>query len=252
MKDKRQQQLKLYLETNGKMTYAELSEKFPYVSEMTLRRDLRELQKEGVALIVKGGAVWLGELSQQNFGEVLSRANRFIFEKHSIAEKTVRLISDANVCYIDAGSTTTFFAKEFPDKNITVYTNGITIIGELIKKPNVKLISVGGEISKSNQATFGRQAENFISGINFDVAVMATSAYSFKNGFSCKERADAELKSFALTHAKKKIMLLDSSKLETTLEYTFAKIENINYLVVDEHFPQDLRHEFIRRGVKVI
>ena len=47
-------------------------------------------------------------------------------------------------------------------------------------------------------------------------------------------------------------MLLDSSKLDKTLSYTFAKIENIDVLVVDEFFPQELRQEFKRKGVRVI
>ena len=48
------------------------------------------------------------------------------------------------------------------------------------------------------------------------------------------------------------IIIVDSSKLDKTLSYTFAKIENIDVLVVDEFFPQELRQEFKRKGVRVI
>ena len=81
---------------------------------------------------------------------------------------------------------------------------------------------------------------------------MATSAYSYKDGFSCAMREEAELKSYVISRASKRIMLLDSSKLDKTLSYTFAKIENIDVLVVDEFFPQELRQEFKRKGVRVI
>jgi len=65
-------------------------------------------------------------------------------------------------------------------------------------------------------------------------------------------REEAELKSYVISRAKKRIMLLDSSKLDKTLSYTFAKMENIDILVVDEYFPPELKQEFKRRGVRVI
>ncbi len=252
MKKDRKKQIQLFLDINGKMTYDELCEKFPKVSSMTIRRDIEELEKSGSVLRVKNGAVSLTEITKYNEGAVINRANMHIFEKQSIAEKAVNLLEDDKTIFIDGGSTTTFFARELPDKNYRIITNGLNIAQELAGKNNPSVLMVGGEFSKHNQATCGRRAELFLSNMNIDIAVMATSAYSYKDGFSCAVREEAELKSYVISRATKRIMLLDSSKIDKTLSYTFAKIENIDLLVVDEYFPPELRQEFKRKGVRVI
>jgi len=252
MKKDRKKQIQLFLDINGKMTYDELCAKFPDVSSMTIRRDIEELERGGSVLRIKNGAVSLTEITKYTEGGVVNRANLHIFEKQSIAEKAIALIQDNQTVFIDGGSTTTFFARELPDRKYRIITNGLNIAQELINKSAPSVTIVGGEFSKVNQATCGRRSEMFLSTSDIDVAVMATSAYSYKDGFSCAGREEAELKSFVLSRARKRIMLLDSSKLDKTLSYTFAKIENIDILVVDEFFPNELRQEFKRRGVRVI
>ncbi len=252
MNKERRKQIQLFLDINGKMTYGELSEKFPEVSPMTIRRDIEEMEQRGTVLRVKNGAISLTEITGRAEGALINRANLNIFEKQNIAEKAVTLVNEDQTIFIDGGSTTTFFARELPDKRYHVYTNGINIAVELSRKENPTITLVGGDLAKGNQATCGRRAENFLASADIDVAVMATSAYSYNDGFSCAVREEAELKSYVISRAKKRIMLLDTSKLSKTLSYTFAKMENIDLLVVNDNFPAELKQEFRRKGVRVI
>lgn len=252
MKKDRKKQIQLFLDINGKMTYDELCEKFPNVSSMTIRRDLEELERGGSVLRVKNGAISLTEITKYTEGGVTNRANMHVFEKQNIAEKAITLVDENQTLFIDGGSTTTFFARELPNKNYRIITNGLNIAQELTGKSAPKITLVGGDISKANQTTCGRKAEMFLGAAEIDIAIMATSAFSYKDGFSCALREEAELKSFVISRAKKRVMLLDSSKIDHTMSYTFAKMENIDILVVDEYFPAELRQEFKRRGVRVI
>lgn len=252
MNKDRKKQIQLFLDINGKMTYTELCEKFPGVSSMTIRRDVEDLEKRGTVLRVKNGAVSLTEITRYSDGGLFSRANLNIFEKQHIAEKAITLIGEGQTIFIDGGSTTIFFAKELPDKPYKIITNGLNVAAELMGKQKPSVTIVGGDISKKNQVTCGRRAEAFLSSADIDVAVMATTAYSYKDGFSCADRQEAELKSFVISRARKRIMLLDSSKLDKTLSYTFAKMENIDILVTDEYFPSEIKQEFKRRGVRII
>ena len=252
MNKDRRKQIQLYLDINGRMTYAELCEKFPSVSSMTLRRDIEQLEKRGSVLRVKNGAVSLTEINKYTEGGIVNRANLQIFEKQSIAEKAITLIGEGQTVFIDGGSTTLFFARELPDKNYRIITNGLNVAQELSVKANPTIMLVGGDFSKVNLATCGRKAESFLSSAEIDVAVMATTAYSYKDGFSCAVREEAELKSYVISRAKKRIMLLDSSKVGKTFSYTFAKLENIDILVTDDAFPAELRQEFKRHGVRLI
>ncbi len=252
VKDERIKQIQLCLEINGRMTYSELNEKFPNVSEMTIRRYVSELEKMGCVVRVTGGAVSLAQTTKYTEGGILDRANLNIFEKLSIAEKAVSLAEENATLFIDGGSTTTLFARELPDRDYRVVTNGINVAAELTSKLRPKVLIIGGEFSKKNESTFGRRAEAFLASEMIDVAFMATPAYSYNDGFSCSEREEAELKSYILTRARKRVMLLDSSKLDKTLSYTFARIENVDYIVTDDNFPENRKAEFRKRGVRVV
>ena len=61
-----------------------------------------------------------------------------------------------------------------------------------------------------------------------------------------------EIKRAVIESATKVIMLLDSSKVNKNTPYTFSKLENIDYLVVDKSFPQNVKNDIIEKGTTVI
>ena len=240
------------IEKNGRMSLDELDARFTDVSEMTLRRDLYALEEEGVLIRVRGGAVSVHELQKKTEEQFDRRTAMMVGEKRIIAEKAIKFLEAGTSIFIDSGSTTLYFAKEMPDMNYYISTNGISIAAELLRKKMPSVTLIGGEVSRNNLATSGHLGLNFLASINIETAFMSATAFNFDKGFSCASQSEAELKSTVLSKVKKRIMLLDCSKVDKTMPYTFAKTSDIDYLVTDGGLPDDIKYKLSRVGVNVL
>lgn len=252
MKENRIGIIKDLVEKNGRMSLEQLGERFPNVSSMTLRRDLLSLEESGVLVRVRGGAVSVQELSKKTEDQYSRRAAIQVAEKKQIAEKAVRLVEPGTSLFIDSGSTALYFAKELPDLSYFISTNGITIAQELMRKKMPVVTLFGGEVSRSNMSTIGQTALTDLERINIDTAIMAATAFTEDGHFCCGLFAESEIKKNVCARVKKRIMLLDTSKVGKVMPYTFATLSDIDILVTDNNFPQELKEKIIAQGVTVI
>ena len=252
MKENRIAIIKELIEKNGKMSLEQLEERFPSVSSMTLRRDLLSLEEAGVLLRVRGGAVSIQELSKKTEEMYVQRTAIQVAEKRQIAEKAVRLVEPGSSIFVDSGSTTLYFAKELPDLNFFISTNGIAIAQELMRKKMPVVTLFGGEVSRNNMSTVGKTGLLDIERINIDTAVMAATAFTDDGNFCCGLFSEAEIKSKVLSRVKKVIMLLDTSKVGKVMPYTFATLSDIDVLVTDNNFPAGLKEKIAAQGIEVI
>ena len=227
-------EIKSLIEKEGRISLDELVERFPLVSSMTLRRDLLFLENRGEVIRVRGGAISVKELSKVTEEGLYFR---YIEPGHSV--------------FIDSGSTTLYFVKELPDIYYNIVTNGINIALELSRKtmPNVTLL--GGTVSRNNIATSGSFSTDMLAHINIETAFLAATAFSEDRGFTCGSQSESEIKSFVLKNAKRRIMLLDSTKLGKIMPYTFAAFGDVDVIISDAEFPQELREKARALGIIV-
>ena len=73
--------------------------------------------------------------------------------------------------------------------------------------------------------------------MNIDTAFVATSGFTLRDGFSCGDYYESELKKTIIRKAQRVVMLIDRSKLNRTLPYTFARPANIDVLITDDVLP---------------
>lgn len=242
-----------FIDKNGKVSLHELENAFPNVSSMTLRRDLNRLEENNKILKIPGGAISVNTVlraKEQDFSERISFHTE---EKLEIADKAVRLIEPNTCIYIDGGSTTTYFARALPDDSFYVLTNALTIAETIIRKNKPTVTLLGGDLTKNNFITVGSSCTMFIDRINIQTAIMATTGYIKETGeFSCGSQAEADVKRKIIEKADYVIMLLDSSKVGKKPPYTFAKLEDIDCMVVDTDFPSSLKNIITNSGVKII
>ncbi len=242
-----------FIDKNGKVTLHELENAFPNVSSMTLRRDLNRLEENNKILKVPSGAISVNTVlraKEQDFSERISFNTE---EKLEISEKAVKLIEPNTCIYIDGGSTTTYFARALPDDNFYVLTNALTIAETIIRKVKPTVTLLGGDLTKNNFITVGATCTEFIDRINIQTAIMSTTGYIKDTGeFSCGSQAEAEIKRKVIEKADYVIMLLDTSKINKKPPYTFAKLKDVNCMVVDKNFPHHLRATVQSSGVRII
>ncbi|MGN1234705.1 MAG: DeoR/GlpR family DNA-binding transcription regulator [Christensenellaceae bacterium] len=252
MKRDRIEELAELLDKRGKMTLEQLEECFPTVSQMTLRRDLFQLEADGRIIRVRGGAMSVKEIQKVSGEPYTKKSVIHTDEKITIAQKAAGLIDEGSSIFIDGGTTAMYLAKEIPDINCNVFTNGVAVAMELAQKKSLNIIVIGGQLIKDNLSTASPMAKEYFSNMNFELAVISASAFTPANGFSCNSQIEADLLKLVCAKAKSVYMMLDSSKIGKIMPYTFAHIDDINVLITDQYFPDEMRAIFQENDIVVM
>ncbi len=230
----RQQQIKKMLESAGEVHLQNLRKVFTDISEMTLRRDLSLLENEGYAIRTHGGAVSTNKVNlhdgQEN--EYSKRAKEGVVAKTDIAAKAVRFIEKGRSIYLDAGSTVMGLAKLIEGEGCTFVTSAVNTALKLSSTAH-SVMQLGGAVNKNTLSCSGPDALLMIDALNIDVAIMSASGFSPDRGFTISNRYECLLKQKVLSKARKVVMLMDSSKIDKDLTFTFASLEDIDFWVCD-------------------
>ena len=240
------------IDKRGKLTLTQLESHFPNVSQMTLRRDMFQLEKEGKIIRVRGGAMSVHEVQKTSGEPYVKKTTIHTDEKIVIAQKAAGLIDEGSSLFLDGGTTALYLAKEMPDLVCNVFTNGLAVATELSKKKKVIVNLLGGQLIKENLVTASSFSSIYFTDTNFELAIISAAAFTPENGFSCSSQVEAELLRVICKKAKFLYMMLDSSKIGKIKPYTFARAEDINVLITDDEFPDDLKDQFKALDIVVI
>ena len=252
MKRDRIEKIAELLNKRGKLTLEQLEQHFPSVSQMTLRRDLFQLEQEGKIIRVRGGAMSVKEV-QKTSGEPYAKKTAIHSdEKIQIAKKTAMLVDEGASIFLGGGSTALYLAKELPDMPLNVFTNGVAVAQELAQKKQMNVNLLGGMLLKDNLSTASPLSSLYFADTNFEVAILSSTAFTIENGFSCSSPIEADLLRLIKKKAKFVYMMLDSSKISRIMPYTFARPEEINVLITDSNFPESLKEKIKEMDIVVL
>jgi DeoR/GlpR family transcriptional regulator of sugar metabolism len=254
LNNERQEQILSFLNDRGEIHISDLKNIFPQVSVMTLRRDLSTLENRGFLIRTHGGAVSLKKLSSV-YGEEDAyslRAAENTEAKMSIAKKAMKYLDNGRSLYLDAGSTIMYLAKNIPDEPFSILTSGINIAMELTKKPKISIYLTGGQLNHNSLSASGPTSMSMLDFINIDIAFMAASGYTPENGFTVSNYFECELKKAVIKKAKKVIMMVDSSKFNKVLAFTFGDLSDLDILVCEKKLPDPIMKKVKEAGVEII
>ena len=252
MKRERLEEVAEILDKRGKMTLEQLEEAFPDVSQMTLRRDLSQLEEDGRIIRIRGGAMSVKEV-QKVSGEAYTKKTTINMDaKIVIAQKAATLIDEGTSIFIDGGTTAMYLSKEMPDIKCNIFTNGIAVAMELAQKKNVEITVVGGQLMKDNLSTSSPAAKEYFDNTNFEIALVSALAFTPEHGFSCNRQTESELLKQVFKKARHVYMMLDSSKIGKINPYTFAHLEDIDVLITDDVFPREYKALFEQNDIVVM
>ena len=252
MKRERIEEIAEILDKRGKMTLDQLEELFPNVSQMTLRRDLFQLEEDGRIIRIRGGAMSVKEV-QKVSGEAYTKKTTMNTDaKIVIAQKVAALIDEGTCVFIDGGTTAMYLSKELPDMNCTIFTNGIAVAMELAQKKNVNITVVGGQLMKDNLSTSSPASKEYFNLTNFEIAIVSATAFTPEQGFSCNSQIESDLLKSVFKKARQVYMMLDSSKIGKINPYTFAHIQDVDVLITDNHFPREYKKIFEDNNIVVM
>ena len=237
------------LKQNKSMRLRELCSLFPEYNEMTIRRDLIFLEKHGHIKRTHGGA----EICEDGMPEVFSYSNRsmsMIEEKRQIAAKASLILEEKTLIYLDASTTNLEFVRIMPDIPLFVTTNCPIICIELSKKKNIDVIMIGGMLNKSAMSISGTEYMRFLDA-NINTAFMGAAGFTAENGFSDSHMSEAEFKKYIISSANKSVMLIDHSKVGKDRQFIFAKLSDIDIVISDKQFEENVANVFEKYNVAV-
>ena len=254
MKRERIEEIADLLDKRGKLTLEQLDEQFPNVSQMTLRRDLFQLEQEGRIIRVRGGAMSVKEVQKVSGEPYTKKTTIHTDVKIKIAQKAASLIDENCSLFMDGGTTAMYLAKEMPDKNLHIFTNGLAVAIELAQKKNFHVTMLGrsGDEGQSLPPPHPPSPRPTSTTPTLNSPSSRLPPLPPKTGSPAALRSEADLLKLVRSKAKATYMMLDSSKIGKIMPYTFAHIEDIDVLITDDNFPAQLKEEFTKRNIVVM
>jgi len=225
-----------HLTTTGQLTVGEIAEQFN-VSIDTIRRDLDQLDAEGLLVRTHGGAVSIASSPRSDRGMDV-RMRMQTAEKEAIAELAAGLVVDGSVLMLNGGTTTLAVARALRDhRELTVATNNLRIPAEIPVKALRDLYVFGGAVRTIAQTTTGPVSFQLTPGgeqleVQADLAIIAVGAVS-TSGYSTSNLGDAAMMAEMMAHASKVAILADSTKLGRRLFAQIADLGRADWFITD-------------------
>jgi DeoR family fructose operon transcriptional repressor len=217
------------------------------VSEMTIRRDLRRLDLDGLARRVTGGA----SLPTAGDGEPFDQRNRAgRSDKRAIVATCAELLTDAATIALDAGTTVAPLAAFVP-KDATVVTHSLPVISTCAARDDVELVALGGTYQADTRSFTGPATEAGVASLSVDVAVLSATAVD-ASGLLCSKALDASIKQRLAEVAQRTILLVDHRKLGARAPIRFGRLDLVDVVVTDSGATAEQRELLGSGGARVV
>lgn len=238
----------------GTLLVNELSMLFD-VSEVTIRSDLRLLEKQGVLIRFHGGAVLHHYIHNDKSKSELKLEDRyqlFIDPKKRIALEASKRIKSGDTIILDSGSTTMLLAEELVNiDNITVITNNLPAAFVLSDNNNIMLVVCGGTLRHKTRSLHGGFAEQSILGISSNYLFTGADGIDAEKGITTFNEGYA-ISQVMANAAKTVIALIDSSKFGKRGFNTVLPIEQLDMIITDTNVDSNDASHFINKGISFI
>lgn len=198
------------------------------VSEMTIRRDLDELETLGLARRVRGGAIALGPEAWEQRHQENARA------KARIAEKLLPLVPTSGTVAFDASTTIYRLAAAIETaRDLVVVTNGWDTFHSMRNTPGVTATLTGGSEEPRTGSLVGPMAVRAAQDFLYDTFFSSAAAVDLELGSSEAALAESEVKRAFSQTANRIVLAVDHSKLNTRAQARVFDFEDVDLLVTD-------------------
>jgi len=250
--EERREKIRVLFSEKPYVSLAELCEMFPDLSDMTLRRDIEYFDRIGVAVKVRGGARSVKFIGDTTEAPIDNRMSTSVEEKTRIAKAASAFLENGHSVFLDSGSTVEKIVDFAPQTKMSFITTSPSIALALCRRGPHSVNIVGGRIDRDSLSVSGMHAMRYVNDVNLDIAFLSPSGFSASGGFTCGNYGECELKALVVEKARFVVMLMDKTKIDRVLPFTFCNLEDVDVLVTDEPLPEELARAVSEAGTKVI
>lgn len=252
--NERREQIVTILSARERVTVNELSEMLN-VSSVTVRGDLNFLAEEGRVVRVHGGAA-LAKPSMKQEMSFAARQRLRAAEKHALAKLAATLVSPADSIFLDSSTTALAVGQAIKSSlsitNVTVLTTGLWTAVAIMDSPNIHTIVAGGSLGSTSGSVSGPITREMLGKYNINKAFVGALGLTLEDGLSDNDPLEIELRQYIVESAKEVIAVVDGSKFGQTGLASFARIEQLDYIVTEESAPIEMIEALRERGSQVL
>ncbi|MFD7626120.1 DeoR/GlpR family DNA-binding transcription regulator [Streptomyces sp. NPDC059851] len=217
---------------NGAVSLRELA-RVVQTSEVTVRRDVRALEAEGLLDRRHGGAVLPGGFTRES--GFPQKSHLATAEKTAIADVAAGLVEEGEAVVVGAGTTTQELARRLARvPGLTVVTNSLLVAQALAHANRVEVVMTGGTLRGSNYALVGSGAEQSLQGLRVSRAFLSGSGLTAERGLSTSNMLSASVDRALVQAAAEVVVLADHTKLGTDTMFQTVPTDVMTRLVTDE------------------
>lgn len=246
----RQDKILQLLKENKIVKIADIVELFD-VSYETIRRDLRDMEKKKLIKRVYGGILANEEEEVKSPEEEVISSGNDVYEKTLIGMKAAELIEDGDTILLGMGQTLWEVAKAIKKrKNLTVLTNSIYVINELMES-SVNLYILGGHVNPRSRSVTGQATCQALDNYYVDKAFVGAGGVSLERGITDWNSDATELVTAMTRHARKTVLVAQSRKFGKTAFSATMDLGCVDAVVTDSDLQQEYVQGLEKNGIAV-
>jgi len=242
----RRQQILNLLEETGSLDVGDLADRFA-VSVVTIRKDLDDLEREGLLQRTFGGAVF-SHRSRFN-KSFLERAGLHRREKRAIAAAALDYVKDGDTIILDAGTTTLALAQLLKQqvKSAFIITCSVPVALEL-SSAGYDILLLGGMVRNKSLALLGRETLAVLDRYRADKAFLGSSGFTAENGHTTPNSDDAQIKEAIMRVSEEIYVLVDASKYGDQCLTRFAHLRDVDLTITDSRLSKNNAKALVAAG----
>lgn len=255
MKSRRKNEIMKRLMIEQALKMEEMATMFG-VSVETIRRDVADMERQGLVEKVYGG-IRLRQGAARSVSSLDSwsdRMTRCHEEKARIAARALELVEDNAVIALDIGTTVYELSRLLVvKKGLTIITNSLPIAAELARTTNHKILCIGGQVTTNETVTGGVYARRFLEDFAaVDLFLMGADGVSLKQGVTEYSEGIVDVKRQLSQLAKRCVLLCDHSKFGVEAPFKSCPLERVDVLITDRQAPGKVLENLRKRDVDVL
>jgi len=218
------------------------------VSQVTLRRDLDFLEKQGIINRTHGFASLDG-------ADETSKRMAFNYSiKRRIAAAAAQIIEEGETVMIESGSCCALFAEELAlnRKNVTIITNSIFIANYICNLPKIKIILLGGYYQPESQVLIGPMITKYMQDFFIDKFFLGTDGFIPGHGFTGGDYLRVETALELAKKAKKVFILTEAAKFLQRGAYNLIQLNKVAGVLTDDRIPKEAEAVLLQNNVSLI
>jgi DeoR/GlpR family transcriptional regulator of sugar metabolism len=246
----RQRQILSMLALQGRLSVAEIVEKFS-ISEATARRDLETLASQGKVQRVHGGVMALDQAPPES--PILEREAEQLAEKARIGRAAAALVTDRETVFLGSGTTVLEIARNLRDRHeLTVITNSLPVLNMLSGAAGIAVLSLGGILRESELSFIGHISEQALSELRADKVIIGTRGISLEHGLTNDYPPETLTDRAIMRIGREVIIAADHTKVNRVSVVLLAPLDSMHTFVTDTGTDPRFIQDLSRRGIRVI